>query len=267
VPVTLGGEFYAYADYARSGKVRIEAAMQKLLDLNLGGNAVGNSVNASPKYIKYLYVHLKKVTGLPVKMAKNLMAKTSSGSDFVWLSQSLTAFCVDLSKISNDLRWLSAGPKGGIGELSMPELQAGSSIMPGKVNPVLSEAISQLYFLVSGNNLTIEHAAEGSQLELGVMLPIATDRLNESLTLSAELLKEFTQRCVAGIKAHPKRAKELLENSTAYATYFAPILGYDTVSQAVKEALALGKTFRQMVLEKKFLTNKEFDAVVKRNIK
>lgn len=262
VPITLGSEFEAYAEYIRRGQQRIQMAMVNLLELNLGGTAVGNSINASPKYIKQLYVELPKILKLKVKPAGNFMPQTSSDTDFVWLSQSLVAFCVDLSKISNDLRWLSAGPKGGLGEISIPELQAGSSIMPGKVNPVLLEAVSQLYFLVSGNNLTIQHGAEGAQLELGVMLPVMIDRLVESLKLMDEVLLQFSQKCIDGIKVNRARCKELLEKSTAYATLLSPKLGYDATSELVKESVKGGKTIRELVLEKKLMTNKEFDAIV-----
>ncbi|MDR3642355.1 MAG: aspartate ammonia-lyase [Candidatus Doudnabacteria bacterium] len=263
VPITLGSEFASYEAYVRRGQQRIRKAMENLLELNLGGTAVGNSINASPKYIKQLYIELDKITKLPLKPAANFMPQTSSDSDFVWMSQALVAFCVDLSKISNDLRWLSAGPKGGLGEIMIPELQAGSSIMPGKVNPVLLEAVSQLYFLVSGNNLTIEHGAEGAQLELGVMLPIMTDRLIESLKLMDELILQFAKKCVDGIKADRARCKELLEKSTAYATLLSPKLGYDQASELVKEAVNSNKTIRELVLEKKLLNNKEFDAIIK----
>jgi aspartate ammonia-lyase len=263
VPITLGGEFAAYAEYVRRGRRRISKAMENLLEVNLGGTAVGNSINASPKYIKQLYIELNKVIKLPLKPATNFMPQTSSDSDFVWLSQSLVALCVDISKISNDLRWLSAGPKGGLGEISIPELQAGSSIMPGKVNPVLMEAVSQLYFLVSGNNLTIEHGAEGAQLELGVMLPVITDRLVESLKLMDEVLLQFAKKCVDGVKANRARCKELLEKSTAYATLLSPKVGYDATSELVKESVKTNKTIRELVLEKKLMTNKEFDAIVK----
>jgi aspartate ammonia-lyase len=263
VPITLGSEFAAYAEYVRRGQQRIRRAMENMLELNLGGTAVGNSINASPKYIKQLYLELQKITKLPLLPAPNFMAQTSSNSDFVWMSQSLVAFCLDLSKISNDLRWLSAGPKGGLGEISIPELQAGSSIMPGKVNPVLMEAVSQLYFLVSGNNLTIEHSASGAQLELGVMLPVMTDRLVEGLKLIDELILQFAKKCIDGIKADRARCKELLERSTAYATLLTPKLGYDAVSELVKESVKSGKTIRELVLGKKLMANKEFDALVK----
>ena len=263
VPITLGQEFSAYAEYMRRGKERIKYTRELMLELNLGGSAVGNSLNASPKYISKLYPQLRKITGLPFKPTKNLMAGTSSNTDFVALSQALTALCVDLSKIANDLRLLSSGPKGGLGEIALPTLQPGSSIMPGKVNPILPEAINQLYFLVSGNNLTIEHAAEASQLELGVMLPVTTDRLLESLKLMDELMEVFTNKCVSGIKANPKRCRELLENSLAYATVLSPVIGYDNVSNAVKYALANGKTLREVVLLKKLLTPQKFDQLTK----
>lgn len=262
VPITLGQEFGAYAEYIKRGAQRIKHAREAILELNLGGSAVGNSINASPRYITKLYQELRKITGLPFRPAKNLMAATSSNSDFVALSQALTALAVDLSKIANDFRLLSSGPKGGLGEITLPTLQPGSSIMPGKVNPILPEAINQLYFLVSGNNLTIEHAAEASQLELGVMLPVTTDRLLETLKLMDELVAVFAKKCVAGIKANPKRCKEILENSLAYATLLTPSIGYDNTAAAVKYALASGKTLRQVILEKKLLTEKKFDQLV-----
>jgi aspartate ammonia-lyase len=135
--------------------------------------------------------------------------------------------------------------------------------MPGKVNPVLMEAVSQMYFLVSGNNLTIEHSASGAQLELGVMLPVMTDRLVEGLKLMDELILQFAKKCIDGIKADRARCKELLEKSTAYATLLSPKFGYDATSELVKESVKSGKTIRELVLEKKLMTNKEFDAVVR----
>jgi len=213
----------------------------------------------SPKYLKLLYQELQKVTKLKLYPSKNLFAQTSSDTDFVVLSQALTALCADLSKVAGDFRILSSGPKGGIGEIALPELQPGSSIMPGKVNPILPEALSQLYYLVSGNNLTIEHAAEGSQLELGVMLPVMTDRLIESFKLADEMILQFAKACVAGITANRERARGHLENSTAYATMLTPTIGYDAAAAAVKESLKTGKTLREVVIEKKLLTEKEFD--------
>ena len=258
VPMTLGDEFASYAETIRRRQKGLREARAYLIELNLGGSAVGNSINVSPKYKKLLYRELQKVTALPLKPAKNLMSQTASVTDFLVVSSALTALCTDLSKIAGDFRILSSGPKGGIGELILPELQAGSSIMPGKVNPVLPEALSQLYYLVSGNNATIEKACEGAQLELGVMMPVITDRLVESLKLSAEMIEQFARKCVTTVVANKPRIKEHLENSTAYSTLLNPIIGYDKAAECVKEAIATGKTLREVVLAKKLLSAKDF---------
>ena len=264
VPVTLGQEFEVYAEYVKTGAERIKNARRSMLELNLGGSAVGNSLNVSPRYIRKLYAELRKATGFPFRPAKNLMRGTSSQTDFLALSQSLTALCVDLSKMASDIRLMSSGPKGGFGEIVLPPLQAGSSIMPGKINPILPEAVNQLYFLVSGNTLAIEQAAASAELELGVMLPLIVDRLLESLRLADEVIGVFTIKCVAGIKADPARCRDILENSLAYATLLVPAIGYDKVEIAVKHALVSGKTLREaVVVDKKFLTDKKFDHLMK----
>ncbi|MBI4250546.1 aspartate ammonia-lyase [Candidatus Uhrbacteria bacterium] len=263
VPITLGDEFASYAEYIRRGSARIAHAREELRELNLGGSAVGNSLNASGRYRKLLYRHLKKITKINIRPAKNLMARTSSDTDFVALSQALAALCVDLSKIANDLRVLSSGPRGGFGEISLPELQAGSSMMPGKVNPILPEAVNQLYFLVSGNNVAIEKAAEAAQLELGAMLPLITDRLIESLTLIEEVVSVFRARCVAGIRANRARMQGHLEKSTSYATLLSPQIGYQTAADAVKQAIAENKPLRSVITERKILTEKQFDQLTR----
>lgn len=261
VPMTLGDEFASYAETLTRRRKGMRESQKYLFELNAGGSAIGNSINVSPKYKKLLYRELRKVTGLRVIPAENLMSQTASVTDFLVVSQALTALSTDLSKIAGDFRILTSGPKGGLGELIVPELQAGSSIMPGKVNPVLPEALSQLYYLVSGNNLTIEHAAEGAQLELGVMMPVITDRLVESLKLADEVIGEFAKKFVALLIANKPRIKEHLEKSTAYAVLLNPILGYDAGAACVKETIATGKTLREVVLAKKLLTRKEFDKI------
>lgn len=264
VPITLGDEFNSYAEYVQRGSARIIHAREELKELNLGGSAVGNSINASKSYRKFLYRHLYKITKLDIRPAKNLMARTSSDSDFVALSQALTALCVDLSKIANDLRLLSSGPRGGFGEITLPELQAGSSMMPGKVNPILPEAVNQLYFLVSGNNLAIEKAAEAAQLELGAMLPLITDRLIESLTLIDEVVSVFITRCIIGIRANHLRLQEHLEKSTSYATLLSPKIGYQTTADAVKQAIAENKPLRAVIIkERNLLTAKQFNQLMR----
>ena len=259
VPTTLGAEFAAYAASVERDIRRLEEVRPFLLELNLGGTAIGNSLNASPRYIREVYKHLRSLTGLRVKPAPNLMAQTSSQTDFVMLSQSLTALGIDLSRIANDLRLLASGPRGGLGEIELSPLQSGSSIMPGKVNPVLPEAVNQLYFMLSGNNETIQQAAQAAQLELGVMGPIIADRLLESLTATAEVVRQFTDKCVKTLRANTQTCHRWLEAANALATLLTPRLGYDAVSAAVKQAQAEGKTLREVVLARKLLTASEFD--------
>jgi aspartate ammonia-lyase len=157
---------------------------------------------------------------------------------------------------------MASGPKGGIGEIILPELQKGSSIMPGKINPVMPETVNQLYYLVSGNNLSIEKAAEGSQMELGVMLPIIVDKLIESIKLTTEVIHQFDKLCVQGIKVDKEKCRYHLENGTAYATLLVPRLGYDLVSKIVKESILKNKKLREIVVEEKYLQESEFDKII-----
>lgn len=263
IPTTLGAEFGSYAAIVRRHEEKIRQTSALMLDLNLGGTAIGNSANASGRFVKALYKNLNKITGLKFKPGKNLMSLTSSQTDFLAMSQAITAAALDISKIASDLRLLSSGPNGGLGEITLPELQKGSSIMPGKVNPVMPEAVNQLYFLISGNNLTIEHAAHAAQLELGVMFPTIADRLLQSLKLTAQVAASFTSLCINGIKANKERARELLEKSTAYATLLNPVLGYDTMTEIVKESVKTGKTIRSLVLDRGLLSEAEFNKFTK----
>lgn len=265
VPTTLGAEFTAYAQTFKRAKERIELALPFLYELNLGGTAIGNGINAPPEYRKRVFGALQKITNYRLKPAPNLMSQTSSQTDFVQLSQALTALVLDASKIASDLRLLSSGPNGGFGEITLKELQSGSSIMPGKVNPVLPETVNQLYFLVSGNNLTIEHAAHAAQLELGVMFPILADRLIISLKMTHEVLAQFATACIPTISANKDKCRENLERSTAYATLLTPKLGYDAVSAVVKKANTTGKTIRQIILKERLLTQAEFDELINKN--
>lgn len=261
VPTTLGSEFLAYSINLSKHKAQIKSARNVCLTLNMGGTAIGNSINASPIYLKEIYREIKKLTGRNFVKAKNLMAHTSSQTDFLFISQTLVALTLELSKIANDLRFMSSGPNGGIGEITLPELQNGSTIMPGKVNPVMAEAVNQLYYIVSGNNLMIEKAAEHSQMELGVMLPVIVEKLIESTKLTIRVIEKFDKLCVSGIEANIERCRELLEKSSAYATLLVPRLGYDEVSAIVKESVRTGRSLRDIAISKKYLTEKEFDKI------
>lgn len=262
VPTTLGAEFAAYGAVIKRDKRRIQEALKFLCDLSLGGTAIGNSINASNAFIKTVYQELKEITGLPLKQTDNLMAQTSSQTDFCNLSSTVTILCLELSKIATDLRILASGPKGGLAEISVGEFQPGSSIMPGKVNPVIPESINQVYYYVLGKEQTIHQAARDSCLELALMSPIIADSIITSLKVSESAVHIFTKRCISNVVANRQRCKELLEQSTAYATLLTPHLGYDAVSRIVKEAIEKNKTIREIILQKKLLSEDKFDSIV-----
>ena len=262
VPTTLGTEFGAYVENLKKHQEEIKRILDMSLVLNLGGTAIGNSINANSIYIKNVYIELNKITKDKFRAAKNFTASTSSQTDFLMMSQALVSLCVELSKIANDLRFMSSGPRGGIGEITLPELQKGSSIMPGKVNPVLPEAINQLYYLVSGNNITIEKAVEAAQMELGVMLPIIADKLLESIKITTETLYQFDKACVSGIITNKERCLFHLENSTAYSTLLVPLLGYDVVSDLVGQSMKTGKSLKDLIIEGSYLSEKEFNNMI-----
>jgi aspartate ammonia-lyase len=257
VPITLGTEFAAYAELLRRDRRRITDVIPYLHELNLGGSAVGNGINVSPRFKAALYHDLRDSLRLPLHPAANLAAQTMSATDLCALSSAFVMLTLDLSKIANDLRLLSSGPRGGIGEIEIAPLQAGSSIMPGKVNPVLLEALNQLHFFTMGNDLAIREAAQAAQLELSVMTPLIADRLLASTTLIAEVVAQTARQCFSLIKAKPEQCEELLGRSTAYATSLAPRLGYDAVASLVHEAIAQNVPFEKLLIEKKLLTSAE----------
>lgn len=263
VPTTLGAEFGSYRDILKRDKKRIENALSYFYELNMGGTAIGNKINAPEKYITEFYKEIRQVTGInKLTPADNMMSQTSSDSDFCFLSTAINILCLDISKMSIDFRFMASGPKGGIGEISFKELQPGSSIMPGKVNPVIAETMNQTYYIVSGKNLSIHQAAEASHLELGIMLPVIADSLITVLKLVETALVLFADRGIKNIVVNRERCLEHLEKSTAYSTLLTPKLGYDTVSKVVKESVATGKTMREIVLEKKLLKKEEFDSII-----
>lgn len=264
VPTTLGAEFNAYSSVISRDLKAIIDDRNYLLNLNLGGTAIGNRINASALYIKNVYPALRKVTGIvKLKMAGNLMAQTGFQSDFCHLSSSIMVLCTDLSKIAHDIRFMASGPKGGLAELKLEELQAGSSIMPGKVNPIMPESVNQLYYFVSGKHISILQAGESASLELAVMFPTVADAIISSLLVATSVISQFTDKCISTIEANKESCKLYLERSNAYATFLTPVLGYDVVSKLVKEALQKNLTLREIVVGNKYLTDKKFDEIVK----
>ncbi|MEK7077208.1 MAG: lyase family protein [Patescibacteria group bacterium] len=265
IPTTLGEEFAAYAAIMKRDLRRLSEVIPYFTELNLGGTAIGNSLNATPRFVRAMYRHLVHLTKLRVKPSYNLMAQTSSQADFCMLSHALTLLTMDLSKIANDLRLLSSGPRGGFGEIKFKPLQAGSTIMPGKVNPVLLEALNQLYFFVAGNDLVVRNAAHAAQLELGVMFPAMAGSLLSSLKLASEVIAKADKDCLRTLRTDRTRCRELLERSTAYATCLVPRLGYDAVAHIVSESVRTGVPIRALVIRKKLLTEREFDLLTDRS--
>ena len=260
IPTTYGAEFASYRDIIKRDKKRIEDALTYLYELNMGGTAIGDGTNAPKGYKEVLYKELREITGIKeLRPMQNLMSGTSSSTDFCSMSGDITALCVDLSKIATDFRFMNSGPRGGIGEITFKKLQPGSSIMPGKVNPIICETMNQLYYQVAGMNHTIQLAAEGAHMELGIMLPAIVDSFIVMLKIISTGVQLFADKGVDMIVVNSERGKELLEKSTAYSTLLTPRLGYDIVSSVVQDAVATGKTLREIILEKKLLTNEEFD--------
>lgn len=260
IPTTFGAEFGSYRDTIRRDKKRIESALSSMYELNMGGTAIGDGTNAPKSYRDTIYKELRSITGIKeLRPLDNLMTGTSSDTDFHFLSSTVTQLFTDLSKIATDFRFMSSGPRGGIGEITFKELQHGSSIMPGKVNPIICETMSQLYYQIAGRNLTIQLAAEGAHMELGVMLPAIVDALIVILKIASTGVKLFAEQAVASMTVNSRRGKELLEYSTAYSTLLTPRLGYDVVSEVVHEAIEKNSTLREVVVQRKLLTDAEFD--------
>lgn len=247
VPMTLGQEFFAYAVTIRQDIRRLSEASALLCAINLGGTAIGTGINADPAYKLLAISHLRNMTGLELTSAENLIEATWDTSAFVSFSGTLKRIATKLSKIANDLRLLSSGPRGGLAEINLPALQPGSSIMPGKVNPVIPEVINQVAFQVIGADLTVTLASEAGQLQLNAMEPVIAYNLLNSLSLLTNAVTVFTQRCVSGITANPEQCLKHLEASTAVATALTPILGYEEAAKIAHEAISSGRTIHSVI--------------------
>lgn len=261
VPIRLGQEFSAYALAASRVKERIEKVSEGLKILGIGGTAVGTGINTHPLYREKVLESLRKITGLDLKGSPNLIESTQSMADFVEISGGLKILAVELIRIANDIRLLSSGPRTGLGEILLPAVQPGSSIMPGKVNPVMAEVTNMVCFHVIGNDLTITAAAQAGQMELNVMMPVINFNLLQSIEILKNVIKVFTERCIIGIKANEERCKELTERSIGLVTILNPYIGYEAAASVAKEAIATGKTIREVVIKKGLLSKEEIDRV------
>lgn len=247
VPISLGDEFSAYVALCRRHAAYLSDYESYLCEVNLGGTAVGNKIWTTQSYLDSIYNELRSVTGLPLKPAENLMSQTSSGIDACALSAGITNLYTDLSKIATDLRILCSGPRGGLGEIHLQELQKGSSIMPGKVNPVIPESVNQIYFYLFGLNQSIHLASANSCLELNVMFPVIAFSLMTMLKLATEGMEVFRTKCIDTLEAVPENCLRHLDNSTALAASMIDELGYDTTTRLVREAIEKRVPFREIL--------------------
>lgn len=247
VPMTLGQEFGAFAVTIGEDADRLAEASMLIAEINLGGTAIGTGLNTHPAYPGIVCEHLRRITGLPLTTAGDLVEATSDVGAFVQLSGVTKRSAVKLSKICNDLRLLSSGPRAGLGEINLPPVQAGSSIMPGKVNPVIPEVVNQVAFEVVGNDLTITMAAEAGQLQLNAFEPIIARALLSSLTHLTAAVQVLGERCIRGITANPERMRDTVLGSASIATVLNPVLGYEAASALVTEAIATGASIPELV--------------------
>ncbi len=262
VPMTLGQEFTAFAVTTAEDIARLRETARLFLEINLGGTAIGTGINADPRYPQTVVEELRRTSGLDVVLAENLVEATPDTGVFVLFSGVLKRVAVKLSKMCNDLRLLASGPRCGLAEINLPPVQPGSSIMPGKVNPVIPEVVNQVAFQVIGNDLAITMAAEAGQLQLNVMEPIIAYNLFSSIDMITAAVDVLTTRCIEGITANADRCRAMVENSIGIVTAVVPVLGYDRASEVAKEALASGRSVREIILEKGYLPPETLDELL-----
>jgi aspartate ammonia-lyase len=262
VPITLGQEFGGYAACLERSADWLETAADQLRELNLGATAVGTGLNAGPEYVEFVIGNLQRETGLALRPAANLFRVTQSMGDVVAYSGALRRLAVELGKVASDLRMLSMGPRAGLSEISLPAVQPGSSIMPGKVNPSIPEMVNQVCFQVTGCDATIGSAAEAGQLELNVMMPVIAWNAIHASTILRNAMVTLRERTVDGIEADPERARELLERSTALATSLSPYIGYVMTAEIAKEAARTGRSIRELVLERRLIDPERLDRIL-----
>ena len=263
VPMTLGQEFSAYAVMIGDGLRHLEHAGNELLETNMGATAIGTGLNSPPGYAPLCTKKLAEISGAPVRLAENLVEATQDSGEFALMSSAMKTAAVQLSKICNDLRWLSSGPRCGLYEIKLPPMQPGSSIMPGKVNPVIPEVVSQICFQIIGNDVTVSMASEASELELNMAEPIIAFNLLFGLTLLRNAAVVLASRCIVGIEPNRERCREYVQNSIGLVTALNPVLGYEKSAAIAKEALKTGGSVYDLVIAKGWLTKEKLDELLK----
>jgi len=257
VPIRLGRDFAAYERTIRKSRLRIEAARKDLYELNLGGSAAGTGLNTHPQYRKKAIRTLRQLTSFPVKEAEDLVEIMQNMADFLNASSSLRLLAVDLTKIANDLRLLSSGPQTGLGEIELPAVQPGSSIMPGKVNPVICEMTNMVAFQVIGNDTAVMMASQAGQMELNVMMPLIAYNLIESTKILTQCTTVLTKRCIDGIRANREQCRAYAEKTVSLATALNPHIGYLKAAKIVKEAVRTRRAIREVAEELSGLSSSE----------
>ena len=261
-PVRLGQEFGGYARQIELGIQRAKRAQASLTEVALGGTAVGTGLNCAPNFSSKVLGIISKETGCAFKEATNHFEAQSTQDSLVEASGELRTIAVSLMKIANDIRWLGSGPRCGLGEITLPETQPGSSIMPGKVNPVIAESVTMVCAQVIGNDVTVTVAGQAANFELIVMLPVMAYNLLESIELLASASHNFAVRCIEGVKANEERCRSLIEESLAMCTALAPEIGYEAAAKLAKDAYKSGKTVREVAKEQKVLSDKRLNELL-----
>ena len=262
VPIRLGQEFKAYSVAILRDLNRMDKAMDEMRTLNMGGTAVGTGLNADESYLRRIVPNLSEISGMDLVQAYDLIDATQNLDSFVAVSGAVKACAVTLSKIANDLRLMSSGPRAGFGEINLPAKQNGSSIMPGKVNPVIPEVVNQVAFNAIGNDMTITMAAEAGQLELNAFEPIIFYCLFQSIDTIAYAVNTFVDNCVIGITANETRCRYFVENSVGIITAICPYVGYQKAAEIAKEAIKTGESVRKLIIEKGLLTKEQMHEIM-----
>ena len=260
-PIRLGQEFQGYAGQIECGITRMHHAVSELSEVALGGTAVGTGVNTHPEFAARVCKRLSEMNNVNVHETSNHFQAQSTLDNVVAVSGTLNTLAVSLMKIANDIRWLGSGPRAGIGEIELPAVQPGSSIMPGKVNPVIAESLCMVCAQVMGNHTTITIAGQSGNFEINVMMPVTAYNLLQSISLLAAATRNFTEQCVKGLRATSK-GPEMVERGLAITTALAPIIGYDAAADISKEAYKTGKTIREVAREKTELSEDELDRIL-----
>jgi len=263
VPMTMGMGFEAYAVTLEEEVDRLNQNAKLFLEVNMGATAIGTGINADPEFGEKVIARLREITNLDMVLAYNLVEATQDTGAFIMYSSAIKRLAIKLSKICNDLRLLSSGPRCGLNEINLPPMQPGSSIMPGKVNPVIPEVVNQIAFKVIGNDLTVSLAAEAGQLELNVMEPIIIQSIFESIEMLKNGMETLTHRCIIGITANEQHCREMVQNSIGLVTALNPYLGYEVSTQLAKEALESNRGVYELVLEKNLMSREQLEEILK----